>query len=154
MVVGVIGSTCGRYMLSMYIPWLSDRYITVQKNEDLKFVGERLSKKGWQVQLFVFIYTLVPMPSTPLFTAAGMARIPAIQIIPAFFAGKFISDMVMVLTGEYVAKNASVILQGWFTWNSLLAIIPGIIVLVVPLFIDWRVLMERKKFQLNFRIWK
>ena len=154
LITGVLGSTVGRYLLSLYMPKLSDRYIKAKKNEDLKFIGRQLSNKGWQIQLFVLIYTLTPMSSTPLFTAAGMARIKPIQIIPAFFVGKFISDMLMVMTGDYVAQNSKSILKGLLSWQSFLAILPGIIIICAPLFIDWRMLLEKKKWKLNFRIWK
>ena len=154
LITGVLGSTVGRYLLSLYMPKLSDRYIKAKKNEDLKFIGRQLSNKGWQIQLFVLIYTLTPLSSTPLFTAAGMARIKPIQIIPAFFVGKFISDMLMVMTGDYVAQNSKSILKGLLSWQSFLAILPGIIIICAPLFIDWRMLLEKKKWKLNFRIWK
>ncbi len=154
LIIGVLGSTMGRYLLSLYMPRLSDRYIKQKKNEDLKYIGKQLSTKGWQIQLFVLIYTLTPMSSTPLFTAAGMARIKPIQILPAFFVGKFISDMLMVLTGDYIAQNSKSILEGLLTWQSFLAILPGIVIICAPLFIDWRMLLEKKKWKLNFRIWK
>ena len=73
LVVGVIGSALGRYVLSKYIPYLSLKVIRKEKNEDIQFVGQKLLDKGWRVQLFVLLYTLVPLPSTPLFTASGMA---------------------------------------------------------------------------------
>src|SRR5436189_70288 len=72
---GVTGSALGRYCYSVYIKKLSDRFVKKQKNEDLQFIGERLGEKGWRVQLFVFLYTLIPIPTTPLFTATGIARI-------------------------------------------------------------------------------
>lgn len=154
LIVGVIGSTIGRYLLSRYIPWLSSKVINVQKNEDIQFVGEKLKDNGWKVQLFVLLYTLVPLPSTPLFTAAGMARIPAANIIPAFLVGKFTSDMVMVLTGDYVARNAQAIAQGFLTWKTVVGTIIGIVIIAVFLFIDWRKLIQEKKLRLQFRIWK
>jgi membrane protein YqaA with SNARE-associated domain len=154
LIAGVIGSTLGRYTLSQYIPWLSDRYINVKKNDDLKFIGQKLSTKGWQVQLFVLLYTLTPLSSTPLFTAAGMARIRPMQIIPAFFVGKFVSDTIMVMAGDYVAQNSQTIFKGLISWQSFFTILPGLLIICVPLFIDWRVLLEKKKFRLNFHIWK
>lgn len=154
LIVGVIGSTVGRYQLSRYIPWLSARYIKVRKNEDLQFVGQKLAGDGWRIQLFVLLYTLMPLPSTPLFTAAGIAKIRPLHIIPAFFIGKFTSDMVMVLTGGYVANNAASIAHGFLTWKSILGTILGIVIICVFLFIDWRKLLQQKKFRLNFNIWK
>src|SRR5436190_45157 len=94
---GVLGSAIGRYLYSIYVPYLSAKVIKEEKNQDIKFIGERLANDGWKIHLFVLLYTLLPLPSTPLFTAAGMAKIKTLHIIPAFIVGKFTSDMVMVL---------------------------------------------------------
>ena len=104
--------------------------------------------------MFVLLYTLVPLPSTPLFTAAGMARIKPMNIIPAFIVGKFTSDMVMVLSGDYAAKNAMAIARGILSWQSITGVIFGLLIIIVFLSIDWRSLLQHKKFKLNFRIWK
>ena len=154
LVVGVIGSTLGRYILSLYIPILSDKFINVQKKEDIEFIGGKLAHKGWRVRLFVLLYTLVPLPSTPLFTAAGMAKIRPMNIIPSFIIGKFTSDMVMVISGDYAARNALAIAKGLLTWKSISGAISGIIIIIIFLGIDWRLLLQQKKFRLNFRIWK
>lgn len=154
LLIGVTGSSFGRYTLSRYIPWLSEKVIKKQKNEDIAFVGKKLSGDGWKVQLFVFLYTLVPLPSTPLFMAAGMARIRLMHIIPAFFIGKFTSDMVMVLSGDYAARNAEALTTGFFTWKTISGTIIGVILLFIFLFIDWRKLLQEKKFRLSFNIWK
>ena len=34
--------------------------------------------------IFVLLYTFMPLPSTPLFTASGIAGIKTLNIIPAF----------------------------------------------------------------------
>lgn len=154
LVVGVIGSALGRYALSKYIPYLSLKVIRKEKNEDIQFVGQKLLDKGWRVQLFVLLYTLVPLPSTPLFTASGMARIPTRNIIPAFLVGKFLSDMVMVLAGDYAAKNAQAIAQGFWSWKTVTGTLLGVLLVCVFLFIDWRKLLQENKFRLNFSIWK
>lgn len=154
LVAGVIGSALGRYLLSLYIPALSGRFISVQKQEDIEFIGEKLGDKGWRVRLFVFLYTLVPLPSTPLFTAAGMARISAVNIIPSFLGGKFISDMIMVLSGDYAVRNATTLASGFWSWKSVSGAVIGVLIIIVFLGIDWRMLLQSKKFRLNFRIWK
>ncbi len=154
LVAGVSGSTLGRYMLYLYIPYLSEKLIKTQKNNDIQFIGNKLNNNGWRVQLFVFLYTLLPLPSTPLFTASGMARIKAINVIPAFLAGKFISDMIMVFTGDYFARNAVAISNGFISWKTVSGSIAGLVLIAVFLFIDWRSLLQEKKFRLNFNIWK
>jgi hypothetical protein len=49
--------------------------------------------------------------------------------MPAFFVGKFISDAVMVFTGDYVATNISSMAQGFLNWQSLLGTALGILVI-------------------------
>ena len=154
LIIGVPGSALGRYLYSSYIHRLSDRFITPRKNEELLFIGKKLENRGWRVQLFIFLYTLMPLPSTPLFTAAGIARIKTLYIIPAFLVGKFISDAVMVVTGDYVAKNITSIIHGLLSWKSLLGTIIGTLVICLFLFTNWRKLLEEKKFSVSFNIWK
>ena len=154
LVIGVVGSTLGRYILSLYIPVLSAKIIKKKKNEDIQFIGQKLANNGWQVQLFVLLYTLMPLPSTPLFTAAGMAKIKPMHIIPAFIAGKFTSDMIMVLTGSYAVKNATAIANGFLSWKTISGTMLGVIIICIFLFIDWHKLLQEKKFRLNFNIWK
>jgi membrane protein YqaA with SNARE-associated domain len=152
--VGVLGSTLGRYILSMYIPYLSARALKTQKNKDIEFIGQKLANKGIGVQIFVLIYTLMPLPSTPLFTTAGMAKIKPLHIIPAFLVGKFISDMAMVLSGDYAAKNADALVHGFLSWKTVSGAVLGVIIICVFLFIDWRTMLVEKKFRLNYHIWK
>lgn len=154
LIAGVSGSTLGRYLYSLYIPLISDKFISQEKSDDIKFIGERLGHSGWKVQAFVLFYTLIPLPSTPLFTAAGMARVRPLYLLPAFFVGKFISDMVMVLTGDYAAKNAQALSQGLYSWQSIVGTLLGILILVFFLFTDWHTLLMRKKFRMKFNIWK
>jgi membrane protein YqaA with SNARE-associated domain len=154
LISGVLGSALGRYTLFLYIPYLSDRYIKLEKNEDLHFIGEKLAHKGWKIQLFVLLYTLTPLPTTTLFSAAGIAKIKAIYIVPTFLVGKFLSDMVMVFSGDYVANNTASFLKGFLTWKSLSGIFLGVFILSMLLFIDWRKLLIEKKISFNFRILK
>ena len=152
--VGVIGSTIGRYLLALYMPYLSTKIINRKKDEDLRFVGEQLDKRKWQVQLFVFVYTLIPIPTTPLFTAIGMARMNPLIVLPAFFIGKFASDALMVHAGKFAAENIELLLEGLLSWKSILGGVLGLALLFTFLFIDWRKLLEHKKLRLSFRIWK
>jgi membrane protein DedA with SNARE-associated domain len=153
LIVGVTGSAIGRYIYSLYIPLISERIIKPSKNADLQFIGGKFSQKGWKALLFVFIYTLMPLPSTPLFTAVGIARIKTLRILPSFFAGKFISDAAMVLTGNYVAGNASEIGTKFLSWQNVVGIGLGLVIIALFLFIDWWRLLVDKEFRLNFRIW-
>src|SRR5689334_23326597 len=56
LVLGVCGSTLGRYLFSLYIPKVSDRFIKARKNKELEFVGQKLGGTLWKTWVFVLIY--------------------------------------------------------------------------------------------------
>lgn len=154
LIIGVTASAAGRYIYSTYVRKLSSRFIKKEKNEDLEFIGSKLSKSAWKIQLFVLIFTLLPLPSTPLFTAAAMARLKVIKILPAFFVGKFISDFLMVKAGHVMVENIQDIINGLLTWKSIAGAAIILVIILAFLFVDWRLLIEKKKLKLSFRIWK
>jgi membrane protein YqaA with SNARE-associated domain len=153
-VVGVAGSILGRLILTLYIPTVADRIFRQDKNEDIRFLGNKLKTRGWKGQLFILFYTLMPLPSTPLFVAGGIARMKPYFIIPAFTVGKFVSDSVAVFMGKYAAENTQTILHGLLSWKSILGVFLALLLLAALVFIDWRSLLREKKFRLRFNIWK
>src|SRR4051794_9939819 len=70
-VIGVVGSTLGRYILTLYIPKISARLVNRREDENLRFIGGKLRDAGWSTTLFVFLYTLTPLSTTALFTAVA-----------------------------------------------------------------------------------
>ena len=154
LLAGVPGSALGRYILSLYVSKVSGKLLKRRKNEDLDFLGKKLGQKLWRSWLFVFIYTLMPLPTTPLFTAAGVAKVKPISILPPFFCGKFISDAVMLFTGHYAATNLREMVHGTFSWKGIIGALLGLLLIAALLFIDWRVLLQEKRLRLHFRIWK
>ena len=152
--VGVAGSILGRYILTLYIPFIAGKIFKPSKNEDVQYLGKVLKGKGWKSQMVILAYSLLPLPTTPLFVAAGMANLKPIYIIPAFFVGKFTSDTILVHLGKYGTENAESMLQGATSWQSITSFVLGLLFISALLFIDWRTLIQNKKFNLNFRIWK
>jgi membrane protein DedA with SNARE-associated domain len=153
-VIGVIGSILGRYILTLYIPLMAVRIFKKSKNEDVQFLGKKMKEKGWRSQIVIIAYSLLPLPTTPLFLAGGMAKIKPLYIIPAFFIGKFISDAISVHLGKYAAEHTYSLMQDALSWKSITSFVLGLLLLSALLFIDWRVLIQKKKFQLKFKIWK
>jgi len=152
--VGVPGSVLGRYLLSLYVPKLLGKVIKQTKSDELEYVGSRLKGSLGRTWLFVAVYSLLPISTTALFSAAGLARIKPIQILPPFFVGKFVSDAVMLFSGSYAIHNSVDVLYGTFSWKGLTTVVVGLAVLGAFLFLDWRLLLQEKKLRLNFRIWK
>jgi membrane protein DedA with SNARE-associated domain len=152
--IGVAGSILGRYILTLYIPRIADHIFKPSKNEDVQYLGKQLKQKGWKSQMAILVYSLLPMPTTPLFIAGGMAKMKPYYIIPAFFVGKLISDTIAVLMGEYAAKNTQDLIHGMINWKSIVGLVVGFLLIAAILFIDWRTLLQHKKFSLKFQIWK
>jgi len=152
--IGVLGSILGRYVLTLYIPLIAGKIFKPSKNEDVQFLGKILKENGWKSQLIILAYSLLPLPTTPLFVAAGMARIKPLYIIPAFFIGKFTSDTIVVHLGKFGIENTESLLKGAFSWQSISSLAIGVLFISALLFIDWRNLIQKKQFTVNFRIWK
>lgn len=46
---------------------ISNRFLKAAKNEDIQFLGEKMSENKWLGQLVVLAYSLLPLPTTPFF---------------------------------------------------------------------------------------
>ena len=152
--VGVPGSVLGRYGLSLYVPRLLGKVINRTKTDEMKFVGGKLKGSLWRSWPFVLLYSLLPLSSSALFSAAGLARIRPVQILPPFFVGKFVSDGIMLFTGQYAIHNSVDLVYGTFSWKGTITIVVGLFILAAFLFLDWRVLLQRKQVRWNVHIWK
>lgn len=153
-VIGVSGSILGRYVLTLYVSRVSDHLFRQDKHDDVNYLGQKMKENKWKGQALVLAYSLMPLPTTPLFLAAGMARLGAFYIIPAFTIGKFISDAATVLVGRYATENAEELLSGIISWRSITGLLLGLALIFALLFIDWRTLLKAKKLKFSFDIWK
>lgn len=152
--IGVAGSIFGRYILTLYIPLLAGRIFKRSKTEDVEFLGKKMKEKGWKSQVLIIAYSLLPLPTTPLFLAAVMAKIKPVYIILAFFIGKFTSDAITVNIGKYAAEHTQGILEEALIWKSIISLLVGLFLICILLFVDWRSLIQKKKLQMKFMIWK
>ena len=96
----------------------------------------------------------MPLPTTPLFIAGGMAKLKPVEIIPPFIIGKFISDMLAVLGGSFAAENTESLVKGIVSWQSIAGFVIGLILILLIFYIDWRTLLIEGKFKLKFNIMK
>jgi membrane protein YqaA with SNARE-associated domain len=153
-IIGVIGSVLGRYILLLYAPILADRYLKESKNKDIQILGEKMKENVWKGQMIILAYSLLPLPTTPLFLGAGISKIKAFYIIPAFLIGKFTSDTIAILAGAYAIENAKAVVENAFSWKSFSSLLLALFLLFCLFFIDWRTLIHSKKLVMNFKIWK
>jgi membrane protein DedA with SNARE-associated domain len=153
-VTGVAGSVLGRYTLTRYIPAVSKKFLSKSKHDDCKYLGEKLQAKTWRSHLIVFVYSLMPLPTVPLFIAAGIAKLKPSYILPAFTVAKLISNAIFVMIGDYAAKNTNDVLHGVISPKSIIMLTIGFLLIFALLFLDWRELLQHKRFKLRFAIWK
>lgn len=153
-VLGVLGSVLGRYILLLYAPLLSKKYLKDSKNKDIEFLGEKMNENKWKGQMVILAYSLLPLPTTPLFLGAGISKIKARYVIPWFLIGKFTSDSIMLHLGKYASENTQSIIDNLFSWKSFASLILGLALLFALFFINWRTLIQKKKLRLNFKILK
>ena len=153
-IIGVLGSVMGRYILLLYAPLISNKYLNPSKNKDIQFLGEKMNENKWKGQLFILAYSLLPLPTTPVFLGAGISKLKPRYIIPAFIIGKFTSDTVDLLLGKYASENIESIIDNTFSWQSNASLILSVVLLFCLFFIDWRTLIQKKKLVFNFKIWK
>jgi len=152
--IGVPASALGRYLFSLYIPKFSDKVLARKKKQELNYVGKKLRGRMWQTWVFVLGYTLSPLSTTALFTAAGMSKVPVWHLLPPFLVGKFVSDAMMVKAGEYAAGNLKDMLHGVFSAKSLLIAAITLVLTAAFLFVDWHDLLVEKKLSFNFSVFK
>ncbi|TDE04624.1 hypothetical protein [Flavobacterium hiemivividum] len=151
-VIGVLGSVFGRYILLLYAPLLANKYLKASKNEDIKFLGDKMNENKWKGVLVVLAYSLLPLPTTPLFLGAGISKIKPIYIIAPFLAGKFTSDSIALHLGKFAAENQQSIIDNIFSWQSIASFILGFAMLFCLFFINWRTLIHTKKLAFDFKI--
>ncbi|HVM90086.1 MAG TPA: hypothetical protein VMT76_18000 [Puia sp.] len=153
-IIGVAGSVVGRLILMLYIPLISERVLSKSKNDDIHFLGEKIKSSGMKAQLFILIYTLLPVSSTPLFIAGGIARMKPYYLVPSFLVGKFVSDTLAVHMGDYAVENTNSLLAGIISWQSVVPMLLFLVLLFCLLFIDWHTLIQTNRFRLKFNVWK
>lgn len=151
---GAFGTSSGRFIYCSYIvPWIGEKTIGQSKKKDLEFVGKRLSGKPGPVFLFVFLYSVLPLSTTALFTAVGLAKVRRLYVFPPFFLGGLIGDGIMVLSGKYAIRNLSDFYKGSLDSKSLIFMGAGLVIMLVVLFIDWRDMLEHKKLKFKWKFW-
>ncbi|SEA90060.1 membrane protein DedA, SNARE-associated domain [Flavobacterium gillisiae] len=151
-IIGVMGSVLGRSILLLYTPLMADKYLKASKNEDIKFLGDKMNQNKWKGILVVLAYSLLPLPTTPLFLGGGISKIKPLYIIAPFLVGKFTSDSIALHLGKFASENQQSIVDNIFSWQSIASFVLGFVMLFCLFFINWRSLIQTKKLAFDFKI--
>jgi hypothetical protein len=153
--IGTCGTATGRLIFSsLIIPWLGSKTLGRDKENDLRFVGKQINQKGIAAFAFIFLYSLLPLSTTALFTAAGLANVRKIFILPPFFMGNLIGDGLLLLSGKVTIRSVSGLFKGSWGMKDILMMAFGLLIVFALLFVDWRTLLQKKKVKWNWAFWK
>ena len=153
-ITGIVGSVVGRHILILYTPLISNKYFKKSKNDDVQFLGTKMKENKWKGQIILIVYSLLTLPTTPLFLASGMSKLNVKYIIPAFLIGKFTSDTFAVYAGKYASENAHNMMRDALSWKSVASLLFCLFLIFCVFFIDWRSLIQKKKLVWKFKILK
>lgn len=103
-VCGALVSGLGRLCLARGSDWFTDHFFR-QKKEDLRSLGAYLERKRGLVAGFVFLYSLLPLPTNNLFLAAGMTRVNLSYVLGGFYAARIPADLFWVWTTNATFQN-------------------------------------------------
>jgi len=153
--VGTCGTVTGRLIFSsLIIPWLGSKTLSRDKESDLRYLGEHINKQGLATSAFIFLYSLLPLSTTALFTAAGLAQVRKIFILPPFFLGNLIGDGLLLLSGKATIRSLGDLFKGSWSVKDISMMGFGLVVVLALLFVDWRTLLQEKKVKWKWAFWK
>jgi hypothetical protein len=101
---GAIVSGFGRYFLAKG-SGLVTTTLFKRKEQDLRKLGEYLESRNKLVAGFVFLYSLLPLPTNNLFLAAGMTRINLASVLAGFWAARLPADLFWIWTTNATFRN-------------------------------------------------
>jgi hypothetical protein len=153
--VGTCGTVTGRFIFSsLIIPWLGSKTLSPDKEADLRYVGKHINNKGIAAFIFIFLYSLLPLSTTALFTAAGLARVRKIFILPPFFLGNLIGDGFLLLSAKATIRSLGDLFKGSWSVKDISMMAFGLLLVLALLMLDWRTLMQKKKVKWKWAFWK
>ncbi|MEI6887028.1 MAG: hypothetical protein WCK31_02210 [bacterium] len=147
--VGVIASTLGRYILARFVGNITFKLLKQENNQNLDYFKRKLNEKELSVFLFSFVYCALPTPSNLLFLAIGASRAKLNYLLAGFFFGRMINYFYAVVFYRIVYDTFEQVISSQFkSIGEYLMQFVTIILFVLFLLIDWQTLFEKKKIKL------
>ncbi len=93
--------------------------------------------RAWRL-LIVFLYCLAPVPSNPIFIAAGIGRVPLLPLTAAFCDSRVIADTFWVWTAGAVSEStAGVFVESLTSIQSIAFQVAALCLVVLILRLPW-----------------
>ena len=149
---GVAGSTLGRLILTTYVHKAAALILSRHEERNIHYLGRRLGLSWRADTLFVSLYCMTPLSTTPLFLAAGISGVSRWCVFPGFVAGKLVGYALILTAGKHAAGDVAGLFHGRFTWTGVLAPALAFGLFGAMLFVDWRALLHDGRLRLDFDV--
>lgn len=116
---GALTSALGRMVLAV-LSARGKRFLGKRDRANAEALGAWVNKHRRWRDLIFFLYCLGPLPSNPLFIAAGVGRIPLLPVTVSFFISRAIANTFWVWTASSVSHNlGGAFVKELTSWQSI-----------------------------------
>jgi membrane protein YqaA with SNARE-associated domain len=141
--LGAISAATGRYLLALgarrFRPRLSEKRRTSLEALEALFARHRVRSIG-----ALLLFAISPIPSAPMFVAAGLLRMHLLPLVAAFFTGRLVSYTIAVTAASGADGSFGPVVEHWFHSPVGIAIQVAMLVgLVLVVRIDWAGVVAR-----------
>ena len=145
--LGVIMATIGRLILAALTESYIQPILPKKEKENMLNLNKIFDLNKYLSFLFIFIFTLSPLPTNQLFIAAGLAKAELSLVAVAFFIGQTINYAFWVNLSQNINNNIEGALISHFSKSEMYAVeFLGFAILYIITRINWgKVLRFLKK---------
>lgn len=134
---GAAMSAVGRVGLARLSRGLS-RHLPEKDRTNAAALGAFVNRHRRWRELIFFGYCLAPLPSNPLFVAAGVGKVPLLPVTVAFFVSRAIADSFWVWTASRVSRSlGSVFVDQLTSWQAIVVQVAAIVAIVLLFRLPW-----------------
>lgn len=102
--VAASAAATGRFLLAHAFRLLA-RHVSEKSKRNVAAAREAFERKKRNSMIALGLFALAPVPSAPLFEAAGLAKVPLLSFTAAFFVGRTISYSIYLLTTKGIEST-------------------------------------------------
>lgn len=103
-VVAASAAATGRFLLAHAFRLLAS-HVSEKTKRNVAAARAAFERKKRNSMIALGLFALSPVPSAPLFEAAGLAKVPLLGFTAAFFVGRTISYSIYLLTTKSIAST-------------------------------------------------
>lgn len=102
--VAALAAASGRFLLAHTFRLLA-RHVSEETRRNVAAARSAFERKKRNSMIALGLFALSPVPSAPLFEAAGLAKVPLLGFTAAFFVGRTISYSIYLITEKGIEST-------------------------------------------------